>query len=96
MHSLCAQLRSLLKRHPKVSTHNTIPQLWPSCLGCDLKIFLGAGFAHFDRQDVPGMEKQKNGISHVADIRQRTTTLSRWDQDKYSDWGGMARLGQNW
>lgn len=52
MHSLCTQLRSPLKRHPKVSTHNTIPQLWPSCLGCDLKIFLGAGFAHFDRQDV--------------------------------------------
>ena len=32
--------------------------------------------------------------NHSLDIMQRAATLTRRDQDKYSNWSGMARLAQ--
>jgi len=36
----------------------------------------------------------KNGKSQVPDAMWRTVTLTRTDQEKHSDWGGMAGLRQ--
>ena len=36
----------------------------------------------------------KNGKSHITDIMQRAATLTRRDQDQYSNWSGMAGLAQ--
>ena len=38
------------------------------------------------------MGEMKNSKTHIT---LRNATLTRWDQDKCSDWGGMTGLKQN-
>lgn len=59
---------------------------------CGTKILRRERFIHFDRWHACGIRDEKQYITGKADVKQRITSLTRRDRDKYPEWSGMAEL----